>query len=177
MSGENPGGLVTSDAVTAGARLRRRLLLAAGGVLVLVIIGAGVWLVLTKTPVLKAPKQQTATQLSPAQVVAVAQAAVQAAHSTSEKRAAYSALGDAYTGNGQAVQGATAYQQALTYSPDDIYLMERLSSAYVNAGDKANAIKTLQKLIPLMQASDIPDKNFLLSRYQGELDYLQGKGS
>ena len=173
-------GLITSDAVTAGARLRRRLLVAIVGIIILAAVGAGVWLVMNKTSLLPgaAPKQHVdLNTLSPAEAIKAAQDVLNSAHTSTEKQTAYTTLGDTYVRSGQDAKGAQAYQQALVYSPDDIPLLERLSSSYTKAGDTAQAISILQKLIAALQATNIPDKNFLLSRYQGELDYLQGKGS
>ena len=175
-----PGGVVTSDATYRG-NFSRKLLLGSAGLVVLVGLGAGGWYAWNHTSLLHTPSGSSNTpvdytKLSPTAAIKAAQTQVDGAHTSTEKQAAYTALGDAYSRNGQTSQGATAYQQALTYTPDDIQLLERLSSTYEDAGDNANAAKTLQKVIDALNASNVPSKDKLLSRYEAELRYVQGKG-
>ena len=179
-------GIVTSDGVRAGVMRRRRILIGLVSLLVLAGIGAGGWYAWNNTSLLHNSTPITAvdySKLSPAAAVKAAQSQVDTAQTPAEKQAAYTALGDAYTSKGQASQSTAAYQQALTYSSgtstsvDDIQILERLSGEYEAAGDKANAISTLQKLIATLNASQIEDKAFLLSRYQGELEFWQGQGA
>jgi tetratricopeptide (TPR) repeat protein len=167
-------GLVTSDAVQAGAKLRRRLIIGAASLLVLVGIIAGGWYVWTQTSLFRKQATVDYSKLSPTAAVKAAQAQITSAQTSSEKQAAYTALGDAYSRTDQTSQTEAAYQQAITYSPDDIPLLERLSSTYDNAGDTADAIKTLQKLIDAINATNPPDKAWLLSRYQAELKHDKG---
>ncbi len=156
---------------------KRTLLVVLGVVVVLGIAAGGTYIWLNSRDGKKSTDQtQTNTQqhLTPAQMVAAAQAQVGQADTPTKKQQAYTALGDAYQAAGQSSRSSSAYQQALIYAPDDIPLLERLSGEYEDAGDKVNAAKTLQKLIAALQASNIPDKDFLLSRYQAELVYVQG---
>lgn len=176
-------GIVTSDAVQAGAKLRKRLII---GLVTLVVLGAlafGGWYVYAHISLSHKPIANVDyAKLSPTAAIEAAKAQVSSASTPTEKREAYTALGDAYNRNGQAAQSAGAYQQALdstsggsNYSPDDIPLLERLSSSYDNAGDTANAIKTLQELIKVINATNPPDKDWLLSRYEAELTADQEK--
>lgn len=192
-------GIVTSDAVQAGARLRKRLLL---GFIVLLVLGGlafGGWYVYTHTSLLRKPNAKVDyTKLSPTAAIEAAKAQVSSASTPAEKREAYTALGDAYSRNGQSTQSAGAYQQALdstsggsngsggngggTYSPDDIPLLERLSRSYEDAGDTTNAVATLHKLIDAINAqtpeqinpANPNDKDWLLSRYKAELKHESG---
>ncbi len=171
-------GIVTSDAVYH-RHAGRKLLLGLLGFVLLAAVIAGTYYGAQKAGLVSVgppgtSKKQGNTALSPAQAVADAQAKVSSAKTSTAKQAAYTTLGDAYRNNNQITQSTTAYQEALVYSPDDIQLLERLSGTYEDTGDKGNAITTLQKLITVLNASSIPEKDFLLSRYQAELAYVQG---
>lgn len=181
-------GIVTSDAVQAGARLRKRLLLGFITLVVLGGLGAGGWYVWNKTPLLArlrpVPAKATVdfSKLSPTAAIQAAQAEVRAAQTSTEKQAAYTDLGDAYSKSGDTAQSSTAYQQALTYSPKDIPLLERLSRSYEDVGDTADAIKTLHTLIDTINAltpeqinaTNLNEKDWLLSRYKAELKHETG---
>lgn len=181
-----PEGIVTSDGVRAGAILRTRLFIGLVSCVVILGLAAGGWYVWTQTSLLHktAPKTKIDySKLSPTQAVTAAKGQVATAETPTDKQEAYTALGDAYRSTGQTSQSTAAYQQALTYTSsgtsevDNIQVLERLSSAYEDAGDTANAVSTLQKLISALQSSSISDKDFLLSRYQAELTYVQGGGN
>jgi tetratricopeptide (TPR) repeat protein len=169
-----PVGLVTSDAVQAGAKLRRRLVVGAASLVILGGMTFGGWYIWAQTSLIQKPAVIDYTKLTPAAAVKAAQAQVQGAHTSTEKQAAYTALGDAYTRTNQTSQSTAAYQQALTYSPDDIPLLENLSDAYVNSGDRVNAVKVLEKLVNAISASNTSNKDRLLLRYQAELTHEQG---
>ena len=184
-------GLVTSDAVQAGARLRKRLMI--GGIVLVVLVGFGVggWYVWKYTGLLRTPAaEKTKTDyshLSPEAAIQAAQEELKAATTTKEKVTAYSNLGQAYMRNNQPSQAVTAYEQAVQQSGggsgstgtsstaiEDVPNLSALAAAYTAAGDDAKAIKTLQQIITILKASNDPNKNRAIARYEADLQYLQG---
>lgn len=189
MSREKPQaveGLVTSDAVLASARLRKRALVGLICLVALVIIGAGGWYVWTYTSLFRKPvPAKTAvdySKLQPAEAVKAAQQELKDATTTEEKVTAYNNLGQAYMRNNQPSQAVGAYEQAVSQSGSstsggsisDVPTLSQLAYAYVAAGDKASAIKTLEQIIAIEKASNEPQKDRIISRYEADLSYLQG---
>lgn len=173
------GGIVTGSGKSKRAPFLRAALIVLIILVAAALVGGAFMVYRLKLAPAKSQGPTTATKpgnMTPAQALKVAQAELQTASTPAEKASAYTAIGDAYQSGGQASQSSTAYQQALTYSPDSIELLERLSSSYEDAGDKTNAVATLQKLVTALQSANIPsaDRDFLLSRYQAELQYEQG---
>lgn len=168
--------------------LRKRLLIGFITLLLLGGLGIGGWYAWNKTSLLSRFKPTPAkttinfSKLSPAAAIQAAQTEVSTARTPEEKQAAYTDLGDAYSNSGQASQSSNAYQQALTYSPGDIQLLERLSRSYEEAGDTTNAVKTLHTLIDTINglspeainATNLNEKDWLLSRYKAELKHETG---
>lgn len=187
MSGKKapaPEGLVTSDAVYHG-HLIRRLLLGSAALLVLAGAGLGTYFaaekfgLLSKSSSNDKPAQQV--EVTPAQAVNNAQAELRQASTSKEKAAAYSHLGSAYLDNNQPKDAVDSYNTALTEAQSvsdtsaQSLALSGLAVVYMQSGDTANEIKTIEALIPLLQQSSVPDDKRLAFRYQSLLDSLRSQ--
>lgn len=183
-----PVGLVTSDTVQAGANLRRHLVIGAIGLVLIGSLGAGGWYTWTYTSLFHktAPAKQVPdySTLPPKEAIKAAQTELQNASTAAEKAAAYNNLGQAYMRNNQPSQAVNAYEQAVGQNNgssgssgdiiSEIATRSQLVRAYEAAGEKAKAITTLEEIIAILQASNEPQKDRTISRYEADLSYLEG---
>ena len=174
VKGAHPEGLVTSDHVQGKGQLKIKLprwwRYGAAIIAVLLVGGAAYYYMMylrpasTKFPTLEANRP----------IADQAQAQLDAASNPTEKATAYESFAAAYMAKQETALAIGAYQKALSYTPDNTGVLSELSAAYLQAGDKANAIDALQKIVTILQASKDSKIRDLAPYYQGQIDHLKG---
>lgn len=186
-----PKGLVTSDAVQAGVKLRKRLIIGIVTLIVLAGLGTGGWY-FTQTSSYKRVSPTVKTPaLSPAEAITAAQAKLNVAQSPQDKSHAYTELGQAYMSNNQPEQAVDSYQQALgeasgssegsvdgsAPTEDQIKVLADLADAYAFTGQISKEVAALQQVAAYLEKSSNPDDRALAARYEKLIAQLQGMES
>ena len=175
------GGITTSDAVYGGRHWAKWWWVI--GAVVILLIAAGTYAVVkyrADQPSSLLGQNHRGSQLSAAEQLANAQAALTDAHTPAEKAKAYAELGAAYVVNNQSSQAITSYQSALGSAPDTTskaVALSGLADAYLQTGQRQQAADTLKQLVALYQQSGNADQQALIPKYQRLIDELEGPGT
>ena len=167
-----PENIVSSDSVR-GKKLLNRVQIISIGLVVVVLILAGILFIYitqkTKTP----SQSQKSTVVTTKQQVVNAQNELKNATSAQQKSNAYYDLGSAYLSNSQPSQAITAYQNVKQSSSNELGIAVGLGYSYSMTGQNSQAITYFQQVVSLLEQSNDPVAKDKIPTYQNLVQRLQ----